>query len=199
MVLLASLGVGCKAPPGSWGKGGTASNETGSGNSTGDDTADSADSGADSGETGSTPTGTGYEVGDVAYDLEGQDAAGEDWTLYGALGRPVVLVVGPLDYPTMASTAAGLPDVHTGAPGAVLALLVDRDEYSTAPDADDAARWAEELRVDAVVLDPGSALVNLWTDSSPPRTFVIDREMRIAWVGLEASTAEEILAALEGS
>lgn len=192
--------LACQSPPGGWGSGGKPSTDTGPGNSAGDDTAgtDTADTG-DSADTAQAPVGTGYDVGDVAYDLSGADAAGKDWSLYDQLGAKVVLVAGHMDYPTLVATMEDLPAVHLARRQAVLAALIGRDEYSTAADADDAARWETAYDLDAALVDPLSVTVDLWSDNNPPKTYVIGTDMVIAWVGFETSTADEIEAALDAA
>ena len=198
---------GCPAQTPAWGGGGKSSTDTDGGGSTGDDTgggdtasdtADTADT-VDTADSAETPVGTGYDVGDVAYDLEATDANGDDWSLYSALGSPIVLVVGHMDYPDMVSTMDALPDVHRDSVGAVIVALVGRNEYSTYASEADAVRWQDAYDLDVALIDPLSTTVDLWSEDNSPRTYVIGRDMGIVWVSFGAVSASDLITALESA
>lgn len=180
------------------GGGGTPGDETGPGNTTENDTGDSGDTSAPEVDTASLE-GTGYQAGDVAYDLTVESDRGEDWSLYSVAGDPVVLVVGHLDSSAMTLTLGELPQVDEAFPQAWLVAMVGRDEYSTTADADDAARWREDYGLEVVLLDSDLLNMPLWSDNNPPKTYVIGPDMTILWVGYGIVSAEEISAALQGS
>lgn len=165
----------------------------GSGTSVEDDTGEPDDSGGsgDSGETGQAPLEcTGDAAGDVICDLEGEDQTGQDWSLHDQLGQPVLLMVGHMDLASMIYSVEAIAEVEKQTE-VLSVLLVGRDEYSTAADADDAARWASELDADVVLTDPYDLLIDEWSDYSPPKTYIIDETMTVVevWFGNVESAA----------
>lgn len=194
--------VACQQPDDGLSGGGKAGGGGGSGgdlDDTAGETGDSGDSGhtGDSGETGS-PVGTGYQQGDVAYDLQGTDQAGEDWALYEHLDDQVVLVVGNLDYGTVESTLSELIEVHSAYPRVTLVALIGRDEYGIAADKDDATRWVTAYHLDTVLVDPTLVDVNLWSDESSGKTYVIGADATIALVLYGYATSDQIAAGIQG-
>lgn len=169
----------------------------GSGTSVEDDTAEPDDSGDDSGgETGQAPLEcTGDAAGDVICDLEGEDQAGEDWSLHDQLGQPVLLMVGHLDLASMVYSVEAIAEVEKQAE-VLSVLLVGRDEYSAAADAEDAARWARELDADVVLTDPYDLLIDEWSDYNPPKTYIIDETMTVVEVWFGNVEAEALLESL---
>lgn len=198
-LLLAVSLAGCQLPEGGkLGGGGTPSDGTGPGSTT--DTAD--DTGGETGESGETGDdtgaveGTGYQIGDVAYDLTGTDQEGSAWSLYGAAGARVVLVVGHMDYATMVAAMDTLREAKEAFPSALFVALAGRDEYSTNPDQDDAERWAGTYGLDVVLWDPTLINVNLWSDNTTPKTYVIGEDLVITWVSYGVLSSDELAAAL---
>lgn len=194
--------VACQQPDGGLSGGGKAGGG-GAGGGDLDDTAGSADDTGDTGgggETGetATPVGTGYQQGDVAYDLEGTDQNGDDWSLYEHLDQQVVLVVGNMDFGTVQSTLSELIEVHSAFPRVGLVALIGRDEYSIAADHDDASRWVTAYDLDTVLTDPTMVDVNLWSDDSSGKTYVIGADATIGLVLYGYATSDQIAAGLQG-
>ena len=177
------------------GGGGSADDsDTGSSSS---DTGDTGDAGDTASEQADPPTeGTGYSVGDVAHNLSGTNHLGQPWSLYDHYGeRPVVLLVGHMDLGSSMTTPMGI----IGGVGAVSVALVGRSEISTAATADDTARYATKYGIDSVLNDPSYSDVALWSDSAPPKAYVIDQQMSIVWVGFGGAISESAVeAALQG-
>ena len=202
--------VGCSSgDKGSWSGGGTSTvnppvegDDTGGG---GDDTAVTTtddtggdDTGGDEGggdeggdDTGTTAVieGTGYDRGDVAYDLSGTSHTGAAWSLHDHAGSIIVLVVGHLDYATMTATLGGLDEVDESV---LKVALIGRDIYGSEADATDAADAAIGYGIDAVLTDPTGTLVNLWSEYNPPKTYVIDQEMTIYWTNFGSTDGGQI-------
>jgi hypothetical protein len=196
-LIFAALLLGCGEDDKGWSRGtGGGDGDGGEGGTPGDSEGETgAETGGDSGgDTGGPPepVGTGYQVGDVAYDLQATDQDGQDWSLYAHLGEPVVLAVGPMDYPTMVDTLEVLAEQSPSELGFLVVVLVDRDELSIAADTDDAQRWVETYGLDTVLLDPDATHVDVWSDYLPPKTYVIDGSMNIVWIDYGGTTAEEL-------
>ena len=198
LVLL--LAAGCvPVSSGGLGGGGKPSEATGGGNTTSADTGETGDSSAPVVDTASLE-GTGYQVGDVAYDLvdEGDETdETDDWHLYGEAGRPIVLVVGHMDSSATPLTLGALPDVDKDHPEALMAAMIGRDEYSTTADADDAERWQDDYGLERVLLNSSATDMALWSDNNPPKTYVIGPDMGIAWVGYGIVSQSDLSGALD--
>ena len=177
---------------GSGGGGGGGDDTGGSGGSdtaSGDDTGDTGDT-SGGGSTGDPPTdGTGYSVGDVAYNLQGTNQLGAPWALYDQLGSPVVLIVGHLDLG--ASMTDGLEAV--GSANATDVALIGRNQFSTASTQDNALETSTKYGLSTVLYDPTYAVVDTWSDGAAPKAYVIDSEMVIRWVGFGGSITESAI------
>ena len=198
MSLRAALGLalglgGCDPGAGVWGKGGSAGGDPDPGTTTGRDD-DTADTAADDSATGSKE-GTGYEAGDTAYDLQGEDQDGQDWSLWDQAGHPVVLVVGDLDFVTTTDTLGNLGALST--PDLVTVALIGRNAYSTAATDADADALADTYDLSAVLLDPDGGTLQTWSDHNPPKTYVIGPDLVIRWTGHDEATTDELSAALQ--
>jgi len=166
---------------------GSGDSGSGDGDSGNGDSGDggSGDDGGD--DTGDGLVGTGYEVGDVAYDLE--DGS---WSLHGLLGTPVVLLAGHMDTPTTVDTMEALGAVDDTFSELQTVAYIGRNEFQTASDADDAAGWESTYGIDKAVPDPYLNVVNLWSDSTSTKIYIIDSEMVIVWTNF-GSTPESQL------
>lgn len=199
VALLALLACGNTGDGTFWGGGKPGGGGGGLFDDTGDDgdSGDTADSG-DSGDTGPVDIDcTGDAEGDVICDLVAEDASGAPWSLHAQLGQPVLLIVGHMDLASTVYTVEAIAEVEKSA-DILSVLLIGRDEYSTAADADDAARWLDALDADVVLLDPLDVLVDEWSDYSPPKTYVIDQTMTIDGVWYGNVEAAALLAVISG-
>ena len=165
--------------------------DTGDTGDTGDKSGDTADTG-DTGKTGDPPRdGTGYAVGDVAYNLQGTNQTGSPWSLYSLFGTPVVLLVGHMDLGnTMTGPMSFLNEVSGGA---AAVALIGRNEVSTASTVDDAARVSSKYAISPVLYDSTFTTVDEWSDAAPPKAYVIDGDMVIQWVGFGGSITESAI------
>lgn len=188
---------GCDPSRSGLGGGGTPKEQTGPGNVVGADTSDAADTSDTALDTASLE-GTGYQAGDVAFDLMGTTDRGAEWSLYAHAGEAIVLVVGDMDNSAMVSTLSGLPEVDAEGPRALLVAMVGRDEYSVTADAEDAAGWRDRYGLEVVLLGPSVTDMALWSDNNPPKTYVIGPDLVIDWVAYGVAGAAEITAALQG-
>lgn len=152
--------------------------DTGSSSDGGGSDGGSEDGGADggSGDTGLVIEGTGYDEGDVAYDLSGTAHSGS-FSLHALYGSPVLLIAGHMDDAGMQSMVGWMGGVS----GVVSVALVGRDETGTAADTADASTLAATYGIDWVVIDPTGELVSTWAERNPPKTYIIDSEMNIRW------------------
>ena len=160
--------------------GGTDSGTSGDTGGTDSGTADggTTDGGTtDGGTTGPVIKGTGYDAGDVAYDLIATNQSGTAFTLHALYGQAVVLTVGHMDDPAFSGMMAWLGDID----GATVVALVGRDEDGLQADQADAATWASTYGVGTVLIDPTGELVNTWAERAPPKTYVIRDTMEIYW------------------
>ncbi len=170
-----------------------------SGDDTGDtavDTAvDTADT-ADTGEGGSgKPEGTGYDVGDIVYDLAGTDQNGSDWSLYGSKGLTQVLVIGHAWDDNTAYIADLLPTLQAKNTGLDATVVLEQALDATTADQDDAADFADSLALERVVWGADTAS---WA-ATTPKTYVIDRNLQIQMAAVGIVYADDLQAAIEGS
>lgn len=193
--LLLLLTLGCDPEGKGWSGGGSPNTETGPGNSL-DDTGEETGGETAEPEDTAPPEGSGYQKGDVAYDLAGVDQDGADWSLYGLLGQDIVLLAGHMDFGATVSTMNTLSEVSAAFPQAEIVALIGRDELSIAADQDDAARWAEEYSLDTALVDPLYSTVNLWSESSSAKTYVIAPDMTISLVIYGPATFDQVVAGL---
>jgi hypothetical protein len=173
--------------------------DTGGGDTGGSDTAGGDTGASDSGGDGGSDElkGTGYDVGDIAYDLIAPASDGSYWSLYLHAGQPIVLVVGHADdFASTASVAAGL--VAADDIGATTVGLIGRDEYGVQADEEDAARLALLLGVSPLLYDPAAALVNTWSQNAPPKTYLFSSELEILYAETGTADADAIIAASVG-
>ena len=192
-----ALGAGCDPRDPALGGGGTPNEHTGPGNVVDPDTSE-PDSGEDSAVDTASLEGTGYQAGDVAFDLQGVTDHGGAWSLYEQAGDPIVLVVGDMDNSAMVQTLSALPDVDEAWPHALMVAMVGRDEYSVAADAADGARWRLDYGLEVVLIDPSVSDMSLWSDNNPPKTYVIGPDLVIDWVAYGIAGADQISAAIQG-
>lgn len=146
---------------------------------------DSGSTGTDTG--GPTIVGTGYDAGDVAYDLVGIAQTGAPFSLHALYGSDVLLIVGNMDNPNMQDMAAWM-----GSVSAISVAVIGRDESGVAADVADAAGWASTYGIDYVIADGGGSLVSTWAESSPPKTYVIDDDMSIYWTHFGTSSQVQV-------
>lgn len=170
-----------------------------SGDDTGDDTGDTAadtadDTAVDTGGSG-TPEGTGYDVGDVAYDLTGTDQNGSDWSLYGSKGVTQILVIGHAWDDNTAYIADLLPGLQAKNPGLDATVVLEQALDATEADQDDASDFADSLALERVVWGADTAS---WA-ATTPKTYVIDRNLGIQMASVGIVYVEDLQAAVEDS
>lgn len=202
--LLCLFTFGCVADGPSFGSGGDpftdpgvtgGSDDTGessddTGTTSSDDTGAGDDTGGSTDDTGTLPQpeGSGWETGDIAYDL----GEGDDWSLYAQLGTPVVLVAGHMDLQPTLDTLDAVQSATSSRSGLLTAAYLGRDEYQTAPDTDDQTRWAVQYDLDGVIIDPLLTSIDSWTDAGYAKLYVIGSDMEILWTS-SGTTSESDL------
>lgn len=193
-LLLLLLLAACVPNSPTFGGGGQPDSGDGGGGGDGSGTTSTTDTGPkDTGQTTLPPLeGTGYEVGDTAYELTGTDQSDVAFSLWDLRGQVIVLMAGAMDVPTAVSTMEAMAQTS----GAARVAYLVRDEYSTTPDSTDLMRWASEYGLYAALADTVGTGVSVWSDSNPPKTYVIDGEMVIQWVAFGAVDAGDLAAAV---
>ncbi len=160
-----------------------------------DDTGDTGDTGdtSDTGDTGLGITGTGYSVGDVAYNFTAKDQNGDDWTLYDHYGEIIVLGFGNANDGGFQTTSESFLELESefSSQGVTFALGLERDANDQSPDSADAADWASAYGV-STVLVADSDIQNDWAINETTTIYVIDQEMTIYWVNIGAGYSSEI-------
>jgi hypothetical protein len=201
----------CKQTDGSWRRGGgedwkdtEVRHNT---DDTGEDSADSEESGetSESGDTGDTNdtadtgeipeyVGTGYTEGDIAFDLRGATQTGADWTLYAHDGGPVVLVFGYAQGYNFQAICGYLPDLELdfASRGVSFATVLLLDEVGTVADQADASSWARTWGLSTVLWDKHEEIAYVWASPTQVKVMVIDANMEITWVHLEATPEAQL-------
>lgn len=166
---------------------------------TGLDTADTGDAALDTADTADTGGGTtgpiegsGYDVGDTAYNLETYDQNDNLWSLYNQKGKVVVLVLGDYLDGTFTYMADYLSEVDAsyGVGVKIVAGLAYGADTAIADQAD-AAAIADTYDLSTVLyLDNPKDQVN-WA-SARPVVYVIDKEMVIQHVAYGIVDQEDI-------
>lgn len=162
----------------------------------GSDGSDGSDSGTDSGGH-AVLVGTGYQPGDVAYNLLATDQFGGEWALWDYQNRPVVLVVGSLTVGgSVEQMLEWLDDVDQEG-DVVVAILLGYDETDTVADVEDAARTATGSAVTSVLIgDIHLTDYTVWSDGNPPKLYLIDQDMVIRLTSYGTTSESSLRAAL---
>lgn len=163
-----------------------------------DGATDSGGDGGDGGDSGEpTFTGTGYQVGDVAYNLVATDHTGQEWSLWSAAGEPVVLVVGSLTPgASLDQMLTWLDDVDREEDVTVAILLGYDETTAVADQADAAAAWGRCPVTSVLIGDANLTAYTLWSDANPPKLYLIDRDMVIRVTSFGAASEDSLRAAI---
>jgi hypothetical protein len=177
------------------GSGGDGADGGGGGDGATDGATDSGGDGGDGGEP--TFTGTGYQVGDVAYNLVATDHTGQEWSLWSAAGEPVVLVVGSLTPgASLDQMLTWLDDVDREEDVTVAILLGYDETTAVADQADAAAAWGRCPVTSVLIGDTNLTDYTLWSDANPPKLYLIDRDMVIRVTSYGAASEDSVRAAI---
>ena len=168
-----------------------------------DTTGDTTDT-STTGETGTTDSatdtatgpvieGTGYDRGDVAYDLVAPDQNEVEWSLHSHYGGVVLLVIGDGYDPLFTDISKYLGEMETKY-GIETAALLLSDPHEAAADVEDAVLWADTYHVPTVLFDPsaGRDLQMEWAPIVRPLLLLIDDEMVIAWKNTGSTSQTQI-------
>ncbi len=168
-------------------EGGTYLNDT-SGTSTDtvlDTAVDTAeDTSSDTADTAPPYEGTGYSLGDIAYNLVADDQGGNEWRLYQHDSGPVVLALGYGQGDDFIQICSFLPDIQSSfsSYGVQTVAVLLLDAMGTTAQQDDAAEWAATYDLDTVLFDEDGSIALDWTGSSTrTRTYVISSDMVIEY------------------
>jgi hypothetical protein len=163
--------------------GGTASPDDTASSPT-DDTADTAPP-EDSGDTGFTIEGTGWDNGDVAYNLSVMDASGTPFSLHDLYGSQVVLMVGNLDVATTVDTMVNMNTTASDHSGVTFLAFIGRNADGVYCDQTCAAAIASTYGTPQVrvLFESSSALSSHgeWIQLQNTRTYLLQTSMEIDW------------------
>tara|TARA_B110000037_G_scaffold220751_1_gene289508 strand:+ start:916 stop:1647 length:732 start_codon:yes stop_codon:yes gene_type:complete len=146
------------------------------------DTSDTGDT-ADTGTTEPQIEGTGYDRGDIAYDLVAPDQNDDEWKLHSQIGEVIVLLIGDGYDPNFTTMSGYLGELESKY-GIETAALLLSDLYEAPADLYDADAWATSHSAPTVLYDPSAerSLQLEWAPIVRPQLFVIDTEMTIFWI-----------------
>jgi hypothetical protein len=156
-----------------------------------DDTASSTvDADADGGpppvcgeDTDVVIEGTGYDRGDVAYNLTVSDQSGLPFSLHDRYGSKIALVVGNLDVSTTADTLSNLQDIASDHSDVTFIAFIGRDATGTQCNQACAANVQSLYGFSPVLWEAASSLTEFsaWAQSQNTYTYLIDSSMVIDW------------------
>ena len=159
-----------------------------------DDTASPGGSGGDGGApddggseddtgTGIVVEGTGYDRGDVAYNLTATDQAGLPFALHSRYGSKVALVVGNLDVSTTTDTLANLASIASDHSDVSFIALIGRNALGVKCDQACAASVQSTYGFSPVLWEAAASMAefNAWAQAQNTRTYLIDTTMVIDW------------------
>ena len=154
-----------------------------------------ADADGDGGteDTGITIEGTGYNAGDVAYNLTATDQSGAPFSLHALYGQKVVLVVGNMDVATTTDTLAGIQSVMGDHSGVRFVAYIGNDTYGIPCDQSCAAEVASTYGFSPVVVGgmADTSAFNSWVAPSNTKTYLMHSTMEIYWD--KTGTANEVV------
>jgi len=156
-----------------------------------DDTASSTvDADADGGpppdggeDTAVVIEGTGYDRGDVAYNLTASDQSGLPFSLHDRYGSKIALVVGNLDVSTTTDTLSNLQDIASDHSDVTFIAFIGRDATGTQCNQACAANVQSLYGFSPVLWEAASSLAefNAWAQAQNTYTYLIDSSMVIDW------------------
>lgn len=170
--------------------------DTGTPDSTVDDTGPLDDTGDTTPIIDTSPpyTGEGYERGDVAYNLVAPDHRGNTWRLYQHGNNPVVVVLGYAQSYNFEDICGWLPEIEAefSSFGIETAVMLYLDTTGTDADEDDASNWASHYGLSTVLYDPDHDVRGSWSSATQVKTYLMDRDMVIQWSNMEATSQEQL-------
>ena len=156
-----------------------------------DDTASSTvDADADGGpppddgeDTAVVIEGTGYDRGDVAYNLTASDQSGLPFSLHDRLGSKIALVVGNLDVSTTTDTLSNLQDIASDHSDVTFIAFIGRDATGTQCNQACAANVQSLYGFSPVLWEASASMpeFNAWAQAQNTYTYLIDTTMVIDW------------------
>ncbi len=134
-------------------------------------------------DTGVVIEGTGYNRGDVAFNLTATDQAGLPFSLHNRYGSKVALVVGNLDVGTTRDTLSNLSDIASGHSDVSFVALIGRDALGVQCNQACAATVQSTYGFSPVLWEPAASMAefNAWAQAQNTRTYLIDSTMVIDW------------------
>lgn len=141
------------------------------------------DDGGSDEDTGITIEGTGYDRGDVAYNLTATDQAGLPFALHSRYGSKVALVVGNLDVSTTTDTLTNLAAIASSHSDVGFIALIGRNALGVQCDQACAASVQSTYGFSPVLWEPAASMAefNAWAQAQNTKTYLIDTSMVIDW------------------
>ena len=139
-------------------------------------------------ESGEINRIVGFEVGNEAPDLQSIDQDGQPWTL-SEQSKALLLLFGHLDSNALPMLLEQRSLLSTEV---ACAVVVGRNQYSLPASTSDNAHLAQRYDIDVVLTDETQQIVDEWTERNPPKTYLIDSQQLIQWVGQNHLNITEI-------
>lgn len=141
------------------------------------------DDGGSDEDTGITIEGTGYDRGDVAYNLTATDQAGLPFALHSRYGSKVALVVGNLDVSTTTDTLTNLSAIASSHSDVSFIALIGRNALGVQCDQACAASVQSTYGFSPVLWEAAASMAefNAWAQAQNTKTYLIDTSMVIDW------------------
>ena len=161
---------------------------------------DADDGGGDSPEdTGVTIEPTGYDRGDVAYNLTATDQAGVPFSLHALYGQNVAITVGNMNVATTVATLEGIDGISSEHSGVRFVAFIGYDSDGVQCDQACASEIASTYGYSTVLFDPSLTLatLNTWIDGANTQTYLINSSMEIHWKKSGTANAEVVSGRLE--
>jgi len=142
-------------------------------------------------DTGFTIEGTGYDDGDIAYNLSGTDQSSMPFELHSLYGQKIVLVVGNMDVEATRDTLSGIQEIMGDHSGVRFVAYIGNDVYGIPCTQSCAAEIASTYGFSTVMFGSASAASTLsaWLGPSNTHTYLIHSTMEIYWERTGSSNA----------
>ena len=165
-----------------------ADTDTGDTAVTGGDADTDADADSDTDTDADTDTIPGGDdcavgLGQIACDLPATDQGGAPWSLWDTYGSgPMVIAVGHAYDSDLQEISAWMTETTSGRDAGAAVVLVNGPLTSPATGAD-ATDWADVYGVSPVLYGMSATDRSAWLIGEQTATYVLDKDLRITWIG----------------
>ena len=148
------------------------------------DTDADADSDTDTDADSDIPGGDDCAIGlgQIACDLPATDQTGAPWTLWSTYGTPMVISVGHAYDSDLQQSSEWMAET-TGARGAGAAVILVNGPLTTPASGVDATEWATTYGISPVLFGMSATDRSAWMIGEQTATYVLDKDLRITWIG----------------